>query len=184
MNLEIEAKIPVPALEPIRRRLEQIGAACIKTVQEKDLYLKDPEGRLFQRGSSLRLRQQKCGSDQTSYLTYKGPKLESRYKSRAEAECQISDYDTAVKLFHELGYVPFIQVEKKRVIWKWEKCLICLDEVSGLGCFIEVEGPDENEIEKTLDQIHLSDCPHISEGYARLTAEALEQNKQNLKKRV
>ena len=176
MNLEIEAKISVSSLEPVSQRLKQIGSEFVKSVQETDTYLADAEGLLFKKGCGLRVRKQIGGSEKRFYLTYKGPRLAGRFKSRTETEIQISDYDTALNLFHELGFNPSIQVEKIRQIWKWESCLICLDELSKLGCFVEVEGPDEQQVAKTLEQLQLSDQPHISEGYAWLMRDAQNQH--------
>ena len=181
MHLEIEAKISVPSLEPVSQRLKQIGAEFVKSVQETDAYLADTEGLLFKKGCGLRLRKQICGSEKRFYLTYKGPRLGGRFKSRTETEIQISDYDAALNLFHELGFNPSIRVEKNRQIWKWGSCLICLDELPKLGCFVEVEGPDEQQVAKALEQIQLSDRPHIPEGYARLMADAQSQPASEIK---
>lgn len=182
MNLEIEAKISVSSLEPVSQRLRQIGAEFLKSVQETDAYLADAEGLLLKKGCGLRLRQQICGSEKRFYLTYKGPRLAGCYKNRTETEIQISDYDAALNLFHELGFNPSIRVEKNRRIWRWESCLICLDELPKLGCFVEVEGPDEQQITKTLEQIQLSDRPHISEGYAWLMANTRDLHTSEKKK--
>ena len=182
MNLEIEAKISVSSLEPVSQRVREIGAVFVKSVQETDAYLVDTEGLLIKKGCGLRLRKQTCGEEKVFYLTYKGPRLAGRYKSRSETEIQISDYDAALNLFHELGFNPSIRVEKTRQIWKWESCLICLDELPKLGCFVEVEGPDEQQVAKTLDQIQLSNRPHISEGYAWLMAKTQNQHNSEAKK--
>lgn len=181
MPLEVEAKIAVSSLDPIRHRLRQIGADCTRTVQQTDTYLTDSEGRLLKKGCGLRLRRQKSDRQQTVYLTWKGPKLESSYKSRRETELQVSDYDAAMTLFYELGFRPAVKVQKKREIWKHETCWICLDDVENLGYFVEVEGPDETRVQKTLDRLGLSDRPHIPQGYARLTARTLNQTEKNAK---
>ena len=173
MKIEIEAKISVSSLKPIAQRLRQMGAEFVKRVQETDTYLKDSKGRLFKRGCGLRLRQQKGSAGKTAYLTFKGPKQKGRYKTRTESETEISNFNAAIKIFIGLGYRTAIVVQKTRQIWKWDKCLICLDEVSKLGRFVEVEGPGENQIETVVDQLGLSDHPHISKGYACLMAKAL-----------
>jgi adenylate cyclase class 2 len=173
VNLEIEAKISVPSLRPISTRLKRIGAQFIKRVRETDTYLKDAKGRLIKRGCGLRLRHQMGPGGHKAYLTFKGPKHKTRYKTRLESETQISDFDAALRIFTGLGYKTAIVVQKTRWIWKLGPCLICLDDLPVLGYFVEVEGPSEKQVEKTLKKLQLSDFPSITNGYARLTADAL-----------
>ncbi len=37
-----------------------------------------------------------------------------------------------------------------------------------LGSFVEVEGPDESDIDAVLEKLGLAGSSHISEGYSRL----------------
>lgn len=175
MKLEIEAKIAVSSLRTISNRLKKAGAQYIKRVQETDTYLSDAKGRLLKRGCGLRLRKQKGPGGQTAYLTFKGPKHKTRYKTRLESETQISDFDAALKIFTGLGYKTVIVVRKTRCIWKLGSCLICLDDLPVLGRFVEVEGPSEKQVEKALKKLQLSERPSLSNGYAKLTADALGQ---------
>ena len=171
-HLEVEAKIAVPSLEPIRERLKRLGAEPGPLTRQEDLYLEDPENRLLKKDCGLRLRRQTDATRQTLTLTWKGPRLPGPYKSRQETEFQVSDYDAAVALFQQLGLTPAVRVEKSRQVWTVGPCLICLDELPHLGAFVEVEGPDENRVRDILRRLDLADRPHISQGYARLTQKA------------
>jgi adenylate cyclase class 2 len=173
VNLEIEAKISVPSLRPISNRLKEIGAVFVKRVRETDTYLKDSKARLLKRGCGLRLRHQTGPGGRKAFLTFKGPKHKTRYKTRLESETQISDFDATLRIFMGLGYKTAIVVQKTRWIWKLGSCLICLDDLPALGYFVEVEGPSEKQVEKTLRKLQLADLPSITNGYAKLTADAL-----------
>lgn len=175
MNLEIEAKIAVPSLRPVSNRLKRIGAQFLKRVRETDTYLKDKKGRLLKRGCGLRLRQQTGPEGRMAYVTFKGPKQKTQYKTRFESETQISDFKAALRIFRELGFQTAIVVQKTRWIWKLGHCLICLDDLPALGYFVEVEGPTPKQIEKTLQKLQLEDLPSITKGYAKLTADALSR---------
>ena len=172
MGLEIEAKISVSSLKSIEERLVKLGAESIHTVKQKDTYLVDNEGFIKNSGIGLRLRRQEEKEGELFILTFKGPKLGGRFKSRQEVEIRVSDFDAALQIFLGLGYIPSVTVEKIRKIWKWDYCSVCLDEVMKLGYYVEIEGPSEEQVHKVLNQLDLADQPHISSGYAKLTAEA------------
>lgn len=172
MKIEKEAKIAVPTLNPIMAGLRRIGASLLQEVQETDLYLQGTDCPL-KRGCALRLRRQTGPHGEKAFLTFKGPKQKKRFKTRFEVETQVGDFKSAQKIFSELGFTPAITVRKKRQIWTWKRCQICLDRVPPLGCFVEVEAPTEKEIESALRKLSLQKEPLISEGYARLLAKAL-----------
>jgi adenylate cyclase class 2 len=177
VKVEIEAKIAVPALPPVAARLRKIGAAFLKKVRETDLYLKGTHGHPLKRGCGLRLRKQNGPEGEKCFLTFKGPREKRRFKTRQEAEIQISDFETARKIFLGLGYVPAIVVQKTRQIWTWKNCHICLDHVPPMGCFVEVEAPTEIEVEEALKQLGLQEKNHLSDGYAKLLAKTLLKKK-------
>lgn len=172
VKIEKEAKIAVPTLKSIMAGLRQIGASLLQEVRETDLYLQGTD-RPLKHGCALRLRRQTGPHGEKVFLTFKGPKQKKRFKTRLEAETQVGDFKSAQKIFAELGFVPAITVRKKRQIWAWKRCRICLDRVPPLGCFVEVDAPTEKEIESALRKLSLQKEPLISEGYAKLLAKAL-----------
>lgn len=168
---EIEAKVRVPELETTAAKLKAIGAAFLCEVRESDLYL-DCQGQLKQNGCGLRIRRQDGGQRPKAMVTFKGAKVKSVYKSRPEYEMEVSSAETAERIFAGLGYAKRIIVEKTRHQWQLDACVVCLDDVSGLGCFVEVEGPDENAIGGVLRKLDLQDEPHIQTGYAEMLAKS------------
>jgi adenylate cyclase class 2 len=56
-----------------------------------------------------------------------------------EKEIEVSDGNVLQEIFLMLGYSKTVEVKKKRVKTKFKDYEICLDEVDGLGSFIEVE---------------------------------------------
>ncbi len=167
---EIEAKIRVEGFEDVTATLKTSGAEFLRRVRESDTYL-DVQGQLERKGCGLRIRRQQTESTQKTMVTFKGAKVKSRYKSRPEYEMEISSAETAEHIFAGLGYTPRIVVEKKRTMWTAGSCVVCLDEVEGLGSFVEVEGPTEDSIEAVLTTLGLADKPHVREGYAKMLSE-------------
>ena len=175
MSHEIEAKIKVAALEPVRDTLEKLGADFAQLVQQVDTYLMDTHKLLKKNDCGLRIRQQIADGQMSAKITFKGPRTDSKFKSRAEYETGIDDAATMEKIFDALGYHKRLTFEKKRAVWALDECEICLDELPHLGCFVEVEGPDEDAISGVLEKLNLHNEPHISEGYAAMMSRKLKQ---------
>ena len=176
MNHEIEAKIKVDTLEPVADKLKTLGARFVHTIQQADTYFMDTHKTLHKNDCGLRIRRQNSNGKESAYLTFKGPRKKTRYKSRPEYETGIADPIAAGNILEALGYHKRLTVEKKRSVWQLDNCEVCLDELPVLGCFIEVEGNSEDIISRVLEKLNLRDRPHLSQGYAVMTAKKLKQD--------
>lgn len=135
--LEVEAKYRVPAgwvLPP--------GLAAPEPVERHaDHYLAAPDRDFRLTGEAFRLR----AVDGRNVLTYKGPKQPGAVKARAEVEVPVADGDPSplLGLLGHLGYRPVAVVRKTRRPFAAEHAgrpvTLCLDEVDGVGSFVEVE---------------------------------------------
>jgi len=157
MVLEIEAKAYVKDIGKIERILSEMGAHGEETCYQIDSYFNHPSRNFAQTDEALRIRI----SNSDTFLTYKGPKIDSFTKTREELEIHIDDPETSRLLLERLGFQFIAQVKKKRTIYGYEDLHICLDDVEGLGTFIEVE-IQEKDLEKgrskalrVLKQLHL-----------------------------
>lgn len=176
---EIEAKIQVEDLTAAAERLNAVGAEFLHTVTETDTYLDDHK-KLKRQGCGLRIRRQQAANTQKALVTFKGAKVESRYKSRPEYEMEIASPEMAELIFAGLGYTPRVTVRKERRMWSVDGCTVCLDNVEDLGTFIEVEGGDETCIENVLAKLGLADAPHVRKGYAEMLSKKIKKMKQDL----
>ena len=157
MNLEIEAKAYVEDIGKIERILSEMGAHREGTCYQTDSYFNHPSRNFAQTDEALRIRI----SNSDTFLTYKGPKIDSFTKTREELEIHIDDPDISRLLLERLGFQFIAQVKKERTMYGYEDLHICLDDVEGLGTFIEVE-IQEKDLEKGrskalgfLKQLHL-----------------------------
>jgi len=174
MTHEIEAKIKVAALEPIAGKLNELGAQFIHDVHQVDIYFMDTHKRLHKNDCGLRIRRQSINGTESALITFKGARNKSKYKSRPEYETGVSDPEAAENIFEAMGYHKRMTVEKQRSLWRLDSCEVCLDELPDLGCFVEVEGPEEETISSVLAKLNLHNQPHISKGYASMTAQILK----------
>ncbi len=132
--IEVEIKIPVGDLEEVREGL-----------QRKDGIRKS--------GEALRVRQIiHCDTgEKISEINFKGKKMDSVSMSRPEYETTVGDGEIAGKIFEAAGFFPVKpMVVKKREMLVFGEMRACLDEVEGLGTFLELEIMAEDESSKAV----------------------------------
>ena len=176
MKIEIEAKVKVDSLDAIAVRLESLEAKLLEKLVQRDCYFEDRDGWLASNDKGLRIRRQTSVGIEKVILTYKGKRGESQFKSRAEYEVQVDDYENMVSVLDGLGYKVALSFVKRRQVWFLNGCAVCLDELPLLGCFVEIEGPGEALIAETLKVLELSQLEHIRCGYASLMKKKLKEN--------
>ena len=123
----------------VESRLRELGALAQGERKQVDLYFAHPCRDFGVTDEALRLRSD--GGRQV--MTYKGPKLDARSKTREEIE-QPVDYDRMATTLHRLGFHDFLKVEKIRSDYVLDEVTISLDRVNGLGDFIELEVMDDD----------------------------------------
>ncbi|NLA95518.1 MAG: class IV adenylate cyclase [Clostridiaceae bacterium] len=149
--LEIELKA---RLEPQRipHLKERLGAefSLRRTLEERDIYYQAPDRDFKETDEALRVRNRRQGLEEvTALLTYKGPKIDDLSNTRVELETEVGDADKIQAMLTALGYTVILTVDKKRSEYqgkgKNEKITLCLDQVEGLGHFVELEyiAPDD-----------------------------------------
>lgn len=143
MTLEIEVKAYAANLAEVEERLKEMVAVFISEVSEKDTYYNHPNRDFAATDEALRIRV----ADEQSFLTYKGRKIDAKSKTREEIEVVVSDADSANLILMRLGFEPVAEVKKIRKRYKIDEFEICLDDVAGVGTFVEVETKGDNMTE-------------------------------------
>lgn len=149
--LEVEAKAHLPNPEEMVRRLIDMGAREMYFTIQRDTYYRHPSRDFARTDEALRIREE----EGRSFITYKGPKLDEETKSREELEVPLVDPQDLGGLLLRLGFEPVAVVEKRRRGYMVGTLEVALDEVKGLGSFIEVEA---------------TECKDLEEGRARVLA--------------
>ena len=162
--METELKIEVPSLDPIRRRLEQLGATSSGSVDEDNVYF-DQDDALRARDESLRLRR-----DNDVRLTWKGPTdYRKGVLNREELEIHVDDYDKTWGILEHLGFSANDRLAKRRETWKLSGQEVVLDELA-FGRFVEIEG-DATRIREIARQLDLNPEDGIARSYRWIQAE-------------
>jgi adenylate cyclase class 2 len=163
---EIEVKIPVASLSPIRDRLRDAGASPRAAAhEESNVLFDDPERNLAGGGRTIRLRRARG----RAILTYKGPaRFQDGAKVREERDTEVTDPDETVAILAGLGLLPRFRYDKRREEWDCEGAVVALDETP-IGLFVEVEG-DPASIRRVVALLALDPSESIPYSYAELYA--------------
>ncbi|MBU6996376.1 MAG: class IV adenylate cyclase [Theionarchaea archaeon] len=169
-RLEIEVKSRACTLEEVEERLLAMGGAFVDEVIQKDTYFNHPCKNFETTDEAVRIRV----SNDRSYLTYKGKKVDPESKTRDEIEILIEDSEKGKEILKSLGFIEVAIVAKTRRVYSLDEFSVCLDTVDKLGTFVEVEGylggnPELVHCEKLrdkalnlLNELHLTDCERRS----------------------
>ncbi len=112
----------------------------IRKEYHEDTYYQHPCRDFAKTDEALRIRIRRFDGHFEAFLTYKGPKLDSVSKTREEIEVLINDPDKHARILEALGFREVLTVEKVREKYYVEKGItLTLDEVEGLGKFVEAE---------------------------------------------
>ncbi len=170
MALEVEAKIRVDSLEPVRAKLAALGAVDEGRVRERNWVLDTPDESLRRAGKLLRVRN--TGGD-GGVLTVKTPVAgDGAFKRREEVEVTVDSSDRLLVQFAALGYDVMWIYEKYRTTYHWRGCCVLLDECPEIGDFVEVEG-DADAIRTVLRDLGLDAADHLDANYLGLWQEYL-----------
>src|SRR5262249_39580617 len=141
MSTETEAKMKVPDLAAVRKKLESLGAVRKAKELEKNTFFDATDRRLQRADRGLRIREAVDENCKSSFdVTMKGPLQKGQFKTREELEFTASDAEPARKIFEHLGYAPSLSFQKRRESWMFNDCEVELDELPYLGTYVEIEG--------------------------------------------
>ena len=177
--IEVEVKAKIRSFDEMRKRLDEINAVKVKTEHQEDRYFNSPVRDFAQTDEALRIRETKSDDKHNLFITYKGPKIDAKSKTREEVEMEIEDADKASKIFENLGFKEVRTVVKDREYYQYENYEISLDTVHGLEPYMEIEISleDNSDYSKAQESIfELFEKLGITDGFERTSyLELLEE---------
>lgn len=160
---EVEIKLPLASAAEGRRRLRQAGFALSRRrVLEENVAFDTPRQALRRQGLLLRLRT----AGRRSLVTFKGPSVPGKHKSRLEIEFEIGDPPALQAILDGLGYRPAFRYEKYRTEYASGRGRAMLDETPA-GTFLELEGPPA-WIDRMARRLGFGEADYITQTYAEL----------------
>jgi adenylate cyclase class 2 len=146
--IEIEVKLRIKDVAVLEKKLLKQGYKLIETLRETDTYFDGGINGIKKRGQALRVRRTfNCvtGKEQSA-ITFKGEKIDAVSMARLELETVVESGEAAERILCALGFYPVqpIVVKIRKILRNGDICA-CLDDVQGLGTFLELEIMAESE---------------------------------------
>lgn len=164
--LEVECKIPLRDPVALEAALEAAGAVPKGMVSQIDTYYLHPCRDLVETDEALRLRDE----DGNLELTYKGARQDAEAKVREEITMAVDGACEVV--LARLGFAVGPMVTKMRTRFELPGCEVGVDDVEGLGLFVEVEQHDGDldALHATVRSLGLDPADSESRSYLELLA--------------
>ncbi|WP_099210842.1 class IV adenylate cyclase [Thermococcus henrietii] len=144
--MEVEVKFKVD-FEEAKQKIESLGALFVREELQEDVYFSLPLPKL--------LRVRKLENLGKAFLTYKEIKDPGRNEEFDELEVEVSDFDTTVEILKRLGFEEDIVVRKRRLVYLLGDVTFELNDVEGLGGFLDIEviSDDVGEAKKKIWEV-------------------------------
>jgi len=146
---EIEVKAKITNIESLNERLTNLGCQFGSSLIQEDIIFL-PIGVEFSeivKGTPVvRVR----NSNNIITLTLKKRVISENELIKLEKEVIVSDKQMVIEVVEQMGFHEVVRVEKTRIECKYEEMTICIDNIVGLGHFIEVEKLSENEKDEKI----------------------------------
>ena len=134
--IEVESKYRSPGNDKVEKTLARLGAKKISEGVMEDLYFAHPSKDFGKTDEALRLRKMQEHSE----LTYKGPRMHTQNtKAREEITLRTDNPLAVQRIVERLGFRESYNVRKRRVSYLLDKLRVDVDDVEGLGEFVELE---------------------------------------------
>ena len=99
--LEVELKVKIPSLDPVREQLVRKNAGSAGKVHEHDIYYNAPHRDFGQTDEAVRVRY----TDDHAVVTYKGPKIKKfGLKAREELNFAVESGENFETMLDRLGF--------------------------------------------------------------------------------
>ena len=177
--IEVEVKAKINGFKEMEEKLAHIGAVKTKEEFQEDIYFNSPVVDFAKTDEALRIRTTQQKGKSSIFITYKGPKIDAKSKTRKEIEMGISDSSQCSDIFEALGFRKVRAVRKNRKYFTYENFEISLDDIEGLDPYMEIEigledGEDYSEAQNSI--FELFEKLGITEGFERTSYLELLEN--------
>lgn len=169
---EIEVKATISDIGIFKEKLKKLGCSfCDPLIQDDSIFFPIGIGfpEIVKDTPVVRVRD----SNGTVTLTMKKHMTNDNGLTKLEKEVVVSDKQETMDIIEHMGFYLAANVHKKRMECAYQGMTICIDEVAGLGSFIEVEKLSEadnyreiqDELFDFLRSLGVCDGDRVTIGY-------------------
>lgn len=190
-SFEVEVKVPIMSSEEMKQKLLDSGASQLNSEVQVDTYFDHPCRTFQETDEAVRVRTRKPLDDAEldlshapNELTYKGPKIDQKTKTRLEYSVDINDFNAITAILENLGFKSVATVTKKRTFYNLREITISIDDVEHVGLFLELESivHEKSEVESAkrtifelLDELGIDPNQSVRESYLELYLDRKKQ---------
>jgi adenylate cyclase class 2 len=180
-SYEVEVKVPITDSEAMKQKLLDSGARMLNSEVQIDTYFDHPCRTFEETDEAVRIRTRRPldelepdSSHAQNELTYKGPKIDKKTKTRLEYSVGIDNMDSLSSILKSLGFERVATLTKKRTFFDLRDITLSIDDVEQVGLFLELESiahqKDELESAKRtifelLDELGIDPKQSVRESY-------------------
>lgn len=174
---EIEVKAKLKDREKVIKHLKDLGAEFYETKYQKDTAywpndIKDLSTHVLGR-NFLRIREQEVGGKKKIIFTLKQPQTNQTDCIEHEIKIEENDTPSMKSIISFLGYYKYVTIEKTRLTAKLNDIEVCIDDVVGLGSYIELEkfapadsaAETQKELYAILESWGINKDDYVYDGY-------------------
>jgi len=181
---EVEVKLPLRDTEPMKKTILQAGGVQLKSEFQEDIYYDHPCRSFSETDESVRIRHITPAEKSESgpalvELTYKGPKIDKKTKTRIEYTVDLNekDMESMIQILLNSGFKHVARITKHREYFDIQGITASMDDVTDVGRFIEFEliadGKDEmkkarNRVLELVKTLGLDENDIVRESYLYL----------------
>lgn len=144
---EVEVKLPLPDKEAMKETILQVGGIEMNSELQVDDYYDHPCRSFSETDEAVRVRHRTPSEgqplsesgDALVELTYKGPKIDAKTKTRIEYTTDVHDSEAISQILLNTGFKLVGRIMKHREIFDIEGITVSLDIVTDVGKYIEFE---------------------------------------------
>lgn len=144
---EVEVKLPITSMESMEETILQVGGVKLNSETQFDIYFDHPCRSFSVTDESIRLRHRTPLGDSSlsdsGYapieLTYKGPKVDEKTKTRIEYTADLGDIEPITAILESTGFKRVTTITKRRMFFDIDGITASIDDIDGIGQFIELE---------------------------------------------
>ncbi len=176
--IDIEIKMFITNPQALKTTIHAIQCQQQHTIIETNTFFDCSQGKFKASDQGLRLRveHQIGGPHKKATITHKGPRAHGHVKNRIEHEVEVHNPLDAAQLLEALQYKRILSFEKKREIYYYKKCRICLDTIPHIGQFIEIDGPSHQDVMQIREDLGMNDTPLVRASYIAMLQSYLSDN--------
>lgn len=151
---EIEAKLKVSNMKDLEEKLKEGGCVLSAPIHQHDIIYSregsDSEWAASKEGDIILRIRRENGKAIFNLKQQRSSELDN-----IEYETVVEDFEAMDSILKTLNWQPFIEVEKNRRKGKWKEYEICLDQVGGLGDYVELEkmSPENADPGEVLNEL-------------------------------